>query len=140
MNRVGPTNSICDVPGIRIGHADDTAMATGVTVVLPDKPCVAAVDHRGGGIGARDTVLLNAGSGVPVVHAITLSGGSAYGLDATGGVMHGLRQDGTGVLLRAWGRRRVVCRKVPVHRRVVVVVVEHWRLLRHRDHGAGMLR
>ena len=100
MNRVGPTNSICDVPGIRIGHADDTAMATGVTVVLPDKPCVAAVDHRGGGIGARDTVLLNAGSGVPVVHAITLSGGSAYGLDATGGVMHGLRQDGIGFPIR----------------------------------------
>ena len=100
MNRVGPTNSICDVPGIRIGHADDAQLATGVTVVLPDKPCVAAVDHRGGGIGARDTVLLNAGSGVPVVHAITLSGGSAYGLDATGGVMHGLRKDGIGLPLK----------------------------------------
>ena len=100
MNRVGPSNSICDVPGIRVGHADDATMATGVTVVLPDKPCVAAVDHRGGGIGARDTVLLNAGSGVPVVHAITLSGGSAYGLDATGGVMHGLRLDGIGLPIK----------------------------------------
>ena len=100
MNQVGPSNSICDVPGIRIGHADDADMATGATVILPDKPCVAAVDHRGGGIGARDTVLLNAGSGVPVVHAITLSGGSAYGLDATGGVMHGLRQDGIGLPIR----------------------------------------
>ena len=100
MTKVGPTNSICDVPGIRIGHADDADVATGVTVILPDGPCIAAVDHRGGGIGARDTVLLNAGSGVPVIHAITLSGGSAYGLDATGGVMHGLRQDGIGLPIR----------------------------------------
>lgn len=97
MNRVGPTNSICDVPGIRVGHAQDPDLVTGATVILPEQPCVAAVDHRGGGIGARDTVLLNAGSGVPVVHAITLSGGSAYGLDASGGVMHGLRQDGIGL-------------------------------------------
>ena len=100
MNRPGPTNSICDVPGIRVGHAEHPEYVTGTTVILPDNPCVAAVDHRGGGIGARDTVLLAAGSGVPVVHAITLSGGSAYGLDATGGVMHGLRQDGIGLVLR----------------------------------------
>ena len=99
-NSVGPTNSICDVEGIRVGHAQDLDLVTGTTVVLPEKPCVAAVDHRGGGIGARDTVLLNAGSGVPHVHAITLSGGSAYGLDASGGVMQGLRQDGIGMTLK----------------------------------------
>lgn len=97
---VGPTNSICDVEGIRVGHAQDLRLITGATVILPDAPCVAAVDHRGGGIGARDTVLLNAGSGVPHVHAIALSGGSAYGLDASGGVMQGLRQDGIGMTLK----------------------------------------
>ena len=100
MTRPGPGNTICDVPGIRVGHAENHDHVTGATVILPENPCVAAVDHRGGGIGARDTVLLNAGSGVPVVHAITLSGGSAYGLDATGGVMHGLRQDGIGLPVR----------------------------------------
>lgn len=100
MDRVGPSNSICDVNGIRVGHAEDHRLITGTTVILPEKPCVAAVDHRGGGIGARDTVLLNAGSGVPEVHAITLSGGSAYGLDASGGVMQGLREAGIGMTLR----------------------------------------
>lgn len=100
MTGPGPTNTICDVPGIRVGHAEHPEFATGATVIVPEHPCVAAVDHRGGGIGARDTVLLGPGSGVPVVHAITLSGGSAYGLDATGGVMHGLRQDGIGLAVR----------------------------------------
>lgn len=94
--RPGPLNTICDVPGIAVGQAEDRALTTGVTVVVPDEPALAAVDHRGGGIGARDTVLLGPGSTVTEVHAITLSGGSAYGLDAAGGVMHGLRSDGRG--------------------------------------------
>ncbi|MEM9059349.1 MAG: P1 family peptidase [Pseudomonadota bacterium] len=101
MNAPGPSNSICDVPGIRVGHAEDRALVTGTSVILPEAPCVAAVDHRGGGIGARDTVLLGAGSAVPVVHAICLSGGSAYGLDASGGVMHGMRMDGIGLPVKS---------------------------------------
>lgn len=92
----GPLNTICDVPGLRVGQAADHQLLTGTTVVLPDAPAVAAVDHRGGGIGARDTVLLGPGSTVEKVHAICLSGGSAYGLDAAGGVMHGLRAAGVG--------------------------------------------
>ena len=97
----GPLNTICDVPGIRVGNAEDPALVTGVTVVLPERPAVAAVDHRGGGIGARDTVLLGPGSTVGAVHAIALSGGSAYGLDAAGGVMHGLRGRGVGFAVGA---------------------------------------
>lgn len=97
MISIGKKNSICDVPGIKVGQADDAEMMTGVTVVVPDVPCVAAVDHRGGGIGARDTVLLGPGATVTKVHGICLSGGSAYGLDAAGGVLHVLRAAGRGL-------------------------------------------
>ncbi|MEO1493617.1 MAG: P1 family peptidase [Pseudomonadota bacterium] len=96
MIGVGPKNCICDVPGIQVGQAEDHDLITGVSVVVPDQPCVAAVDHRGGGIGARDTALLGPGSTITKVHAICLSGGSAYGLDAAGGVMHALRAKGHG--------------------------------------------
>jgi L-aminopeptidase/D-esterase-like protein len=94
--RVGPLNSICDVPGIKVGQAADGDLMSGVTVVIPDEPCVASVDHRGGGVGARDTVLLGLGSTITAVHGICLSGGSAFGLDAAGGAMHALRKAGRG--------------------------------------------
>ncbi|MFK7943062.1 MAG: P1 family peptidase [Paracoccaceae bacterium] len=92
----GPLNSICDVPGIEVGNAEDRDLLTGVTVILPDAPVTCAVDHRGGAIGARETVSLRPGSVGGIAHAICLSGGSAYGLDAAGGVMHGLRAMGRG--------------------------------------------
>lgn len=96
MPAPGPLNTICDVPGLSVGNAEDPDLTTGVTVIVPDQPAVAAVDHRGGGIGARDTVLLGPGSTVQEIHAIALSGGSAYGLDAAGGVMHTMRAEGRG--------------------------------------------
>ena len=89
-------NAITDVPGLRVGQAQHETMQTGVTVVLPDRPAPAVVDHRGGGIGSRGSSVLALGSSVTAVHGIALSGGSAYGLDATGGVMHALRQQGVG--------------------------------------------
>lgn len=92
----GPLNSICDVEGITVGNAEDHGLTTGVTVVLPDRACPAVVDHRGGGIGSRACTVLAPGSEMPEVHAITLSGGSAFGLDAPGGVMHGLSTAGRG--------------------------------------------
>jgi len=101
MPAPGPLNTICDVPGISVGNAEDHALTTGATVVLPDAPVLAAVDHRGGGIGSRDTVTLQAGSVIEHIHAIALSGGSAYGLDAAGGVMHGLRARGVGFRIGA---------------------------------------
>lgn len=101
MPASGPLNTICDVPGITVGNAEDADLTTGVTVIVPDQPAVAAVDHRGGGIGARDTVLLGPGSVVQEVHAICLSGGSAYGLDAAGGVMHAMRSERRGFAIGA---------------------------------------
>ena len=91
MSAPGPRNSICDVPGIRVGNAEDLELVTGTTVVLPDAPAICAVDHRGGAIGSRDTVAMMPGSVGGIAHAVCLSGGSAFGLDAAGGVMHALR-------------------------------------------------
>lgn len=96
MTAPGPLNSICDVDGIRVGNAEDHDLLTGATVILPDEPVVAAVDHRGGAIGSRDTTALAPGSLIETVHAICLSGGSAFGLDAAGGAMDVLRKAGVG--------------------------------------------
>jgi len=92
----GPRNLITDVPGILVGQAEDRAAITGTTVVLGEAPAVAAVDVRGGAPGSRETELLRAGSLVERVDAIVLSGGSAFGLDAAGGVMEVLAAQGRG--------------------------------------------
>lgn len=96
MIRPGPRNSITDVAGIRVGNAEAPELLTGVTAVIPDMPAVAAADVRGGGPGTRETQALAAESVVQAIHGIALSGGSAYGLDAAGGVMHWLRGQGRG--------------------------------------------
>ena len=96
MIRRGPLNSIADVAGIRVGNAEEPALVTGVTAVIPDRPAVAAVDVRGGGPGTRETQSLMPESMVQAIHGIALSGGSAYGLDAAGGVMHWLHGQGRG--------------------------------------------
>lgn len=96
MIRPGPLNSITDVAGIRVGNAEAPELLTGVTAVIPDRPAVAAVDVRGGGPGTRETRALAAESVVQAIHGVALSGGSAYGLDAAGGVMHWLRGRGRG--------------------------------------------
>jgi L-aminopeptidase/D-esterase-like protein len=90
------SGSITDVPGIRIGHWSDRRAATGCTVVLPDTPAVAGVDVRGAAPGTRETELLRPGNLVQQVHAIVLSGGSAFGLDAASGVMRFLAERGIG--------------------------------------------
>lgn len=95
--RTGPSNSICDVPGIRVGNAEDHGLLTGTTVVLPENAATCAVDHRGGAIGARDTIGLMQGSIGGIAHALCLSGGSSFGLDAAGGAMHALRAAGQGL-------------------------------------------
>jgi L-aminopeptidase/D-esterase-like protein len=92
----GPRNSITDVPGIAVGNAEDEKVRTGVTVILPDAPAVASIDVRGGGTGTRDTALLDPAATVERVDAIVLSGGSAFGLDAAGGVMSWLAARGRG--------------------------------------------
>lgn len=92
----GPKNSLTDVPGLRVGQAHDATVRTGVTVILPDAPMVAAVDQRGGGPGTRETDLLDPVNTVEAVHALVLSGGSAFGLEAAGGVTAWLAERGIG--------------------------------------------
>jgi len=89
-------NLITDVAGLSVGHAEDRVLASGVTAILIEQPNVAAVSVRGGAPGGRDTGLLAPEMTVPGVDAVVLSGGSAFGLDAAGGVMAHLREAGVG--------------------------------------------
>lgn len=93
----GPRNLISDVAGLKVGNAHHADFATGVTVVLPDEPVTAAVDVRGGAPGTRDTSALDPTCLVDAVHGIVLSGGSVFGLDAAGGVISHLAQQGIGL-------------------------------------------
>lgn len=83
---------ICEVGGFRIGHAHDEQAATGCTVILCDECAPAGVDIRGGGPASRETPLLNPVAMAEGIHAVLLSGGSAFGLDAAGGVMQYLEE------------------------------------------------
>jgi L-aminopeptidase/D-esterase-like protein len=92
----GPRNDLTDVAGLRVGQAEDKSVRTGVTVIVCDAPGTASVDVRGGGPGTRETDLLGPGALVEQVDAITLSGGSVYGLAAADGVCAGLGARGRG--------------------------------------------
>ena len=94
--RPGPKNQITDVPGLRVGHAEDASLRSGVTVLTADRPFVAAVHVMGGSPGTRETDLLARDRMVQDVDALFLAGGSAFGLDAGQGVMQGLRDAGRG--------------------------------------------
>ncbi|MDR5654649.1 P1 family peptidase [Ruixingdingia sedimenti] len=94
--RPGRRNLITDVAGLRVGNAEDARVRTGVTVLTGDAPFTAAVHVMGGAPGTRETDLLAPDKLVEQVDAICLSGGSAYGLDAAGGVVAGLRAAGRG--------------------------------------------
>ncbi len=89
-------NLITDVPGVAVGHAHDPRVASGVTVVLFDEAAAAGVAVGGGAPGTRDTALLDPAMTVTGVEALVLSGGSAFGLDAMGGVQAMLRERGRG--------------------------------------------
>lgn len=92
----GPRNLITDVAGLAVGNAEDLPARTGATVLLPDAPAICAVDVRGGGPGTRETDLLTPAMTVERVDAITLSGGSVFGLDAASGVVNWLASQGRG--------------------------------------------
>ncbi|WP_298858595.1 P1 family peptidase [uncultured Sulfitobacter sp.] len=94
--KVGPTNSLTDVGGLRVGNAHDATLQSGTTVVLGDTPFTASVAVMGGAPGTRETDLLAPDKSVVAVDALVLSGGSAFGLDACSGVVDGLRADGRG--------------------------------------------
>lgn len=89
-------NLITDISGISIGHATDLDLGSGVTAIVFDKPATASGTVLGGAPGGRDTALLDPSMLVQEVDAFVLSGGSAFGLDAAGGVQAGLRADGRG--------------------------------------------
>lgn len=93
-------NLITDIPGIRVGHAGDARLGSGVTAVVFDKAVVASVDVRGGGPGTRETALLDPAQTVEGIDAIVVSGGSAFGLDAASGVQAWLREKGRGFQVR----------------------------------------
>ncbi len=96
MIRVGPDNLLTDVSGILIGNAEDKAARSGVTVVLPNDRATAAVDVRGGAPGIREVGWADDSCLVDRIDAVVLSGGSAFGLDAAGGVMSWLASRGRG--------------------------------------------
>jgi D-aminopeptidase len=93
-------NLLTDIPGVRVGHAGDAALASGVTAVLFDSPAVAAMDVRGGGPGTRDSALLDPINTVERIDALALSGGSAFGIEAGGGVQAWLAEQGRGFAIR----------------------------------------
>jgi L-aminopeptidase/D-esterase-like protein len=88
--------AITDVPGIKVGHFTETRRPTGCTVLLAEEGAVAGVDVRGAAPGTRETDLLDPSNLVERVHAVVLSGGSAYGLAAADGVMRFLEEAGIG--------------------------------------------
>jgi len=92
----GPRNLITDVPGLRVGQAEDAAARTGVTVILPDARAVCAADVRGGAPGTRETDALAPENLVDAVDAVVLSGGSVYGLASADGVVAWLGARGRG--------------------------------------------
>ncbi len=96
MTRPGPHNLITDVAGVTVGQAADARVRTGTTVILAERPAVAAAAIAGGGPGTRETDLLAADTLVDAVDAIVLSGGSAYGLAAADGVAAALGAAGRG--------------------------------------------
>ena len=93
-------NLLTDIAGVRVGHADDAKLASGATAIVFDQPAVAAIDVRGGGPGTREDALLDPANTVERVDAIALSGGSAFGLDAGGGVQAWLAEQGRGFRIR----------------------------------------
>jgi L-aminopeptidase/D-esterase-like protein len=89
--------SLTDVGGLRVGHFTDSRRPTGCTVVVAEAGVVAGVDVRGGAPGTRETDVLSPVNTVDRVHAVLLTGGSAFGLDAASGVVRYLEEEGVGL-------------------------------------------
>ena len=89
-------NAITDVPGIRLGHAQDLEALTGCTVILCEGGATGGVDQRGGAPGTRETDAMHPMHIVTQVHAVVLAGGSAFGLDAASGTVRYLEERGVG--------------------------------------------
>jgi L-aminopeptidase/D-esterase-like protein len=99
MIRPGPRNLITDLDGLLVGNAEDGALRSGTTVLLPERPAVMAVDVRGGAPGTRDTEALAPDTLVEQFHGLVLSGGSVFGLAAADGVAGWLSARGVGLAM-----------------------------------------
>jgi len=106
----GPRDLITDVSGLLIGNAEDASALTGVTVLLPEEPVVAAAHVRGGGPGTREIDALRTENVVEVVHGFAISGGSVFGLDAAGALVEWLARRGVGF---TFGEQPLPCPVVP---------------------------
>lgn len=84
--------TILDVPGVKVGHAEDELQQTGCSIIIFDDGAVCGVDVRGSAPGTRETELLDPINTVQKVNAVVLSGGSAFGLDSASGVMRYLEE------------------------------------------------
>ena len=91
---------ITDVPGLSVGHATDLDLGSGVTAILFDSIATVSVCVLGGAPGGRETTMLEPEMGLSGIHAVVLSGGSAFGLDAASGVQAALREAGRGLDVR----------------------------------------
>ncbi len=96
MTGMDRLNLLTDIEGVAVGHATDLTLGSGVTAIVFDEPAIASGSALGGAPGGRDTALLDPAMTVQTVDAFVLSGGSALGLDAAGGVQAGLREIGRG--------------------------------------------
>lgn len=94
-------NSITDVPGLKVGNAQSATLCSGVSVLLSERPFVAAVDVRGGATGTRETEAIGLAGTVEEAHALVLAGGSAFGLAAASGVQVWLAERGVGFAVGA---------------------------------------
>jgi L-aminopeptidase/D-esterase-like protein len=103
MYRPGRRNLITDIAGLKVGHATDEHVRSGVTAVLCGSGWPAGVDVRGGGPGGRETDALSPENLVGRAHALVLSGGSVFGLGAADGVAAALSSRGIGLQLRVGG-------------------------------------
>ena len=95
--RPGPRNLITDVPGLKVGQAEDWHVRTGVTVTLCDTLFSASADVRGGGPGNREIDVLSSENLIGGAHAFVLTGGSVFGLAAADGVVQALSETGRGL-------------------------------------------
>ncbi len=89
--------NINEIENVKIGSAEDKEAATGCTVIICERGAPAGIDVRGGGPASRETELLSQQATCSAIHAVLLSGGSAFGLDAAGGVMEYLEKRGVGL-------------------------------------------
>ncbi len=96
VGRASSSGSLTDVVGLKVGHFTETRRPTGCTVILAEAGAVCGVDVRGGAPGTRETDLLDPMSTVQQVHAVVLSGGSAFGLETATGVVRYLEERGIG--------------------------------------------